>query len=85
MRFEIHGSARKHGITDDDIRHAINFALVIADLGEDRLLHLGPDFAGNLLEIVTLVTATGVQLVIHAMRARPKYQSQLRGFGGTNV
>jgi hypothetical protein len=31
----IHASARKHGVADDDIRHAVDHALVIEDTGED--------------------------------------------------
>jgi hypothetical protein len=31
----IHASARKHGVVDDDIRHAVDHALVIEDIGED--------------------------------------------------
>lgn len=31
----IHASARKHGVADDDIRHAVDHALVIEDIGED--------------------------------------------------
>lgn len=52
--FEIYESARKHGISDEDIRHAVTHALVVADEQEtSKVLYLGPDRAGNLLEIVT--------------------------------
>jgi hypothetical protein len=48
---EIHDSARKHGVADHDIVHAIDYALAIEDAGEDpdRWLLIGPDTAGNLL------------------------------------
>jgi len=39
----------------------------------------GPDRAGNLLELVLLITPTA-DLVIHAMTIRPSSQAQL--FGG---
>jgi len=41
---EIHDSARKHGVADEDIDHAINHALAIEDAGEDpdRWLVIGP-------------------------------------------
>ena len=40
-------SARKHGISDDDMRHAI-----YNGLEDDELYMLfGPDRAGNLLEV----------------------------------
>jgi hypothetical protein len=48
---EIHPSARKHGIDDADIRHAIEFALAGAPIegrpGERRLV-VGPARTGNL-------------------------------------
>lgn len=72
---EIHPSARKHGIADEDIRHAVDHALAIEDAGEDpdRWLIIGPDHAGNLLEVVVLVTAEGTQLAIPAMAMRAEY------------
>ncbi len=85
MRYEIHHTARKHGIDDDDLLHAIEHALVIARLDEQRLLHLGPDEAGNMLEVVTLAIDDEIDLVIHAMRMRPKYRTQLRGLGEPNA
>jgi hypothetical protein len=73
---EIHASARKHGIADEDIRHAIDHGLAIEDAGEepDRWLVIGPDRAGNLLEVVVLITIEGAQLAIHAMRMRVKFR-----------
>ncbi|MGP0101810.1 MAG: hypothetical protein ACLPUT_09365 [Solirubrobacteraceae bacterium] len=73
---EIHPSARKHGVADKDIRHAIDHALAIEDVGEDpdRWLVIGPDRAGNLLEVVVLATIEGAQLAIHAMRMRAKFR-----------
>lgn len=75
---DIHESARKHGVDDDDIQHAIDHALLIEDAGEDpdRWLVIGPDRAGNLLEVVVL-TAPNIQLAIHAMAMRPKYRRLL--------
>lgn len=72
---EIHQSARKHGVADEDIRHVIDHALAIEDAGEDpdRWLVLGPDRAGNLLEVVVLVTIEGAQLAIHAMKMRANF------------
>lgn len=78
-RVEIHRSARRHGVVDDDITHAIAHRLVIDDLGEepDRWLVIGPDRAGNLLEIVVLISSDGDEFVIHAMSMRPKYRKLL--------
>jgi hypothetical protein len=76
---EIHRSARRHGIADDDMLHAIDQSLVVDDLGDDpdRWLVIGPDRAANLLEIVVLVTAEGDELIIHAMPLRAVYRKLL--------
>ncbi len=76
---EIHDSARKHGVADEDILHAINHALAIEDAGDDpdRWLLLGPDTAGNVLEVVVMTTIEGSQLAIHAMPMRDKYRRLL--------
>ena len=76
---EVHDSARKHGVADEDIQHAIDHALAIEDAGEDpdRWLVIGPDRAANLLEVVVLVTAQGTQIVIHAMTLRAAYRRLL--------
>ncbi len=72
---QVHDSARKHGVADQDIHHSIDHALVIEDAGEDpdRWLVIGPDRAGNLLEVVVLLTVEGTQLAIHAMPLRAKF------------
>lgn len=76
---EIHPSARRHGITNEDIQHAIEHSLVVEDLGEDpdRWLVIGPDRATNLLELVVLLTSDGDELTIHAMPLRPRYRKLL--------
>ena len=76
---EIHPSARRHGIADDDMLHAIDHSLAVGDVGEDpdRWLVIGPDQAGNLLELVVLVTAEGDELIIHAMHLRAVYRKLL--------
>jgi uncharacterized DUF497 family protein len=75
---EIHDSARKHRVTDEDIHHATDHALVIEDAGEapDRWLVIGADRAGNLLEVVVLSTVDQ-RLAIHAMPMRAKYRKLL--------
>lgn len=76
---EIHESARRHGISDKDIRHAVENAMVVDDIGEDpdRWLVIGPDSAGNLLEAVVLIISDGSELIIHAMPLRPVYRRLL--------
>jgi hypothetical protein len=76
---EIIESARKHGVSDDSIRHALEHALVSEPAGEDpeRQLFVGPDAAGNLLEVVAVVRTDQSLVVVHAMAMRPKYRRLL--------
>jgi hypothetical protein len=78
---EIHGSARRHGIADEDIQHAIANAMVIEDHDDGTRLHLGASIAGALLEVVTIVRDDGTGLAIHAMPMRSKYRRLLPGEG----
>lgn len=76
---EIHSSARRHGIADADMLHAVDHSLVVDDLGDDpdRWLVIGPDRAANLIEPVVLITTEGDELIIHAMPLRPVYRKLL--------
>lgn len=76
---EIHLSARRHGVADGDLVHAIEHALAVEDVGEDldRWLVIGPNTTGNLLEVVVLTSSKGDQLVINAMAMRPGYRRLL--------
>jgi hypothetical protein len=76
---EIHPSARKHGIADEDIEHAVSNAMTIDDQENDTRLYLGPSRTADLLEVVTILRADGTELAIHAMRMRPKYRRLLGG------
>ena len=76
---EIHPSARKHDIADDDIKHAVEHAMTIEDQDDDTRLYLGPARSAALLEIVTIVRSDRSELVIHAMPMRTKYQRLLPG------
>lgn len=76
---EIHPSARKHDIADEDIQHAVANALTIENQEDDAHLYLGPARHAELLEVVTLVRADGSELAIHAMKMRPKYRRLLPG------
>jgi len=64
----ITASARKHGIGDDDIIHPI----LVDDLDDGFTMFIGPDQAGNLLE-VGVVNSDDGPIVLHAMAARAKY------------
>ena len=76
---QIHSSARKHGVDEKDIEHAIDNAMAIDDQDDDTRLYLGPARSAELLEVVTLVREDGSELVIHAMGMRPKYRRLLPG------
>jgi hypothetical protein len=75
---EISESARKHysdhGITDPDVEHAIRNPIRLIEQEGDyagRLLVIGADIAGRLLEVV-VVPADDPQRVIHANLLQPK-------------
>ena len=71
---DVHASARKHGIADEDIKHAAKHAMAIDHQDDDTQLYLGPSRSAELLEVVTIVRDDGSELAIHAMRMRAKYQ-----------
>lgn len=68
----------RHDIPGGDIRHAIDNAVAVEEVGDDpvRWLVLGPDRAGNLLELVVMDRPAG-PAVIHAMPMRVAYQRLL--------
>ncbi|MBC7760795.1 MAG: toxin [Candidatus Saccharibacteria bacterium] len=72
---KVHDAALKHGISSEDSAHAAAWPVWIEYLDADspaRQLRLGFDRQGRLLETVVLVFDSGNELVIHAMKARPK-------------
>ena len=75
---EIRHSARKHGIDDADIEHAWTQATRLVEYdGEGRLLVIGPDRHGRMLELVAVPAAQPTR-IIHADRLRPKFYDYLR-------
>ncbi len=77
---EIRDSARKHGITDADIDHAWRNAIRFVEYeyaGQERLLVIGADQQGRLLELVA-VPAEEPTRIIHADLLRPKFYDYLR-------
>ena len=71
---EIHRSAHKHGVGQAEIRHAIRHAIAVVDLAPDadppKVLAIGHDSAGNLLEVIWLELAGDAEIVIHTMALR---------------
>ena len=77
---EIRPSARKHGVDQEDILHAWTNAIRLVEYeyhGEHRLLVIGPDRHGRMLELVA-VPINEPTRVIHADRLRPKLYDYLR-------
>lgn len=68
---EILPSARKHGISDEDMMHAFRNRIRERRL-EEKFLVVGPDNCGNLLELIYKVTEESI-VIFHAMKVRPKY------------
>lgn len=64
-------SARKHQIPDDAMLHAYRNPIRVFELDELTML-IGPDQSAMLLEI-GLAHAEGIDLIVHAMLARPKF------------
>jgi hypothetical protein len=81
---EIYDSARRHGIDDGDIVHAVENAVVAGEQDDGKVLYLGPDRAGRLLEVVAVLRDDASEIVIHAMRMRSKYEPFLRGEGDSS-
>lgn len=77
---EVVRSALRHGIDAADIEHAWTNAIRLVQYeydGEDRLLVIGPDQHGRMLELVA-VPAGQPTRIIHADKLRPKFFDYLR-------
>ncbi len=77
---EVTASARKHGIDDADIQHAWTNAIRLVEYdydGEERLLAIGPDSHGRMLELVAVPVSEPTR-IIHADRLRPTFYDYLR-------
>lgn len=73
-------SAFRHGIAEADILHAYTNAVRLVEVeqhGEERLIVIGPDRAGNWLELVAM-PAADANRIIHADRLRPKFYEFLK-------
>lgn len=72
--FKIHRSAFKHGCDESTIRHALDYAIVVSVLDVHaeglKMVAVGPDHAGNLLEIIWVEDDEDTAIVIHAMPVR---------------
>jgi uncharacterized DUF497 family protein len=76
---EVADSARKHGITDEDMHHAVRVAFRVIEQeydGEQRILVIGADQSGRLLEVVVVQKDSG-PVIVHADSLRAKFYDYL--------
>jgi len=67
-------SALRHGVSEDDMLHALRFATHHVRQAEDMVMFIGPDRAGALIEVGIVIWWGGELAIAHAMSpARPKY------------
>lgn len=67
----IEASAHRHGVFDEEMIHALSNPIKHYEL-DNMIMIIGPDLAGNLLEI-GVVDSADYLVVIHAMRARKEF------------
>ena len=72
-RVRIGEPARRRGVADDDIWHALRNATRKIDMDEDLTMLIGPAQDGTPLEIGVLDISGEDPVIIHAMRLRPKF------------
>lgn len=77
MKPQILPSARKHGLTDRSILHAISIAFRVVRIETDLVLIIGPDENGQLLEVIVADPADDAR-IIHAMPLRRRFMHYLR-------
>ena len=79
-------SALKHGCTREDISHAYDRWLYEGVVDDDadppKVLVIGPNGAGTLLELIGADLADGDTWIWHAMACRSQYLDLLPGQGG---
>ena len=80
---EIHETALKHDVSELDIRHAYSNSSDIFELDQEsyeiKILIIGPDSAGNLLEVIGLEINNQSLLIIHAMKIRKSVMNLVEG------
>lgn len=70
---DIAASARKHGVTDDDMLHALRHHWRAFETDDpDVTMFIGPSTLAAPLEVGVVTDADGVA-IIHAMPARQKF------------
>ena len=70
----IGGPARKHGVPDAHIDHAVRNAVRRVVLDEDLTMLVGAAPDGSILEVGVLGLEGDDPVVVHAMPLRPKFR-----------
>ncbi|MBA3991604.1 MAG: hypothetical protein H0X54_11320 [Propionibacteriales bacterium] len=65
--------ARKHGLPDEDIWHAVRNATRLVGMDDELTMLIGPGRDAMMLEIGVLGFEGDDSVVIHAMPLRPKF------------
>lgn len=65
-------SARKHGVSDDDMLHAYRNPIRVFELDESFTMVIGANQAAVIFE-VGVVDGAQAPVIVHAMRAREKF------------
>jgi hypothetical protein len=64
-------SARKHGISDNDMLHVYRNPIRVFQV-DNLVMLIGGDESGRMLEI-GVAAAEGIEFIVHAMPARQKF------------
>lgn len=71
-------SAHDHGITDEDMLHAVQLPVTDWDLDDDAIMRVGPARNGLLLEIGISGVDTDNPVIFHATECRNRFNPYLR-------
>ncbi|MEN9621529.1 MAG: hypothetical protein RL499_1722 [Actinomycetota bacterium] len=77
MKPRILPSARKHGLPDHSILHAVSIAFRVVRIEAEMVLIIGPDENGQLLEVIVADPDDDAR-IIHAMPLRRRFVHFLR-------
>jgi hypothetical protein len=72
---EVHLAALKHGVSEDDIKHALRHPMRVIHKDDDTHLYLGSGKNAELLEVMTISGPEGSEIAVHAMKMRSKYEN----------
>ena len=65
-------SARKHGVTDEDMLHAYRNPIRLFELDEGFMMIIGASRTAIVFEVGVVQSGTA-PVIVHAMRAREKF------------